>query len=76
MELTKKEIKELCKKAGCYCPAYEQILTEYANTPEYLRQYIKGLGRKELISEEKIKISKELDKFIGYSKKVHKLKKR
>jgi len=26
--------------------------------------------------KKEIKISKELDKFIGYSKKVHKLKKR
>lgn len=74
MKLTEKEIKKLCKKAGCHCPSYEQILTEYANTPEYLRLYIKALGRKEDIFEEKKRISKELDKFVEYSKKAYKVK--
>ena len=71
LKLTEKEIKKLCEKAGCYCPPYEQILTEYADTPEYLRLYIKELGKKELIKQliKDIKTTKEKNKALDYFKK-------
>ena len=57
VKLTEKEIKKLCKKAGCHCPPYNEILGKYADTPEYLRQYIEGLGKKELFDKIKNKCS-------------------
>ena len=36
--MNKKQWKELCK--DCYCPPLNKALSEYANTPEYLRRLI------------------------------------
>ena len=53
MKVTEKEIEKLCKEKGCYCPPYEQILTEYANTPEYLRLFIKIYDQNKILKKEK-----------------------
>ena len=75
MKLTEKEIKKLCKKAGCHCPPYHEILGKYADTPEYLRQYIEGIGKKEI--QEKLKkiikwFEKEMHKSIKESRDFNK----
>ena len=39
--ITQEKFKELCDvRPECRCPPLHEVLSEYANTPEYLRRFI------------------------------------
>jgi len=40
-----KQVKQICKKKGCYCPPDHKIFINIANTPLYLREYFKLKGK-------------------------------
>ena len=38
----RKKVERICKKEGCYCP--DDVLTQIANTPAFIRAYFETIG--------------------------------
>lgn len=57
--------KEICKKQGCYCPPSHEFYSIIANTPLWLRAYLKKTGYYQALDEHHILYGKDAERFIN-----------
>ena len=73
--INEEKFKELCKKRPfCYLPPLSKALSDYANTPEYLRRLIEHKARKGYVKIEDVeKIFKKVTEHKYYKMKEREL---
>jgi len=56
--------EEVCKKEGCYCPPSHEFHSTIANTPLWLRAYLKKTGYYQALDEYHILYGEDAKRFI------------